>query len=161
MRITTKLYFLLCLICFLSSALQAQEVVTTSGGYGSSSSAKVTWTIGEPVTETVTGTNSILTQGFNQGDLIITIIKDPELSGLNIKAYPNPASDHLKISVGNSELDYLDYILFDIRGQVIKKNKLKGVQSEIPMGNLAPSTYFLKIYKNNTEIAIFKIIKNK
>ncbi len=161
MKITTKHLALLCLVCFLSSVLQAQEVVTTTGGYGSSASAKVTWTIGEPVTETVAGTNSILTQGFNQGDLIITIIKDPELSGLSIKAYPNPATDILKISVGDSELDYLDYILFDIRGQIIQKNKLKGAQSEIPMGNLAPSTYFLKIYKNNTEIAIFKIIKNK
>jgi len=161
MKIKMKYSSMLCLLSVLPIILQAQEVVTTSGGYGSSASAKVTWTIGEPVTETVTGTNSILTQGFNQGDLIITIIKDPELSGLNIKAYPNPATDHLKISVGNSDLDYLDYILFDIRGQVIKKNKLKGVQSEIPMGNLVPSTYFLKIYKNNTEIAIFKIIKNK
>ena len=161
MKIKMKYSSLLCLLLVLPIILQAQEVVTTSGGYGSSASAKVTWTIGEPVTETVTGTNSILTQGFNQGDLIITIIKNPELSGLNIKAYPNPASDHLKISVGNSELDYLDYILFDIRGQIIKKNKLKGVQSEISMGNLAPSTYLLKIYKNNTEIAIFKIIKNK
>ena len=161
MKIKMKYSSMLCLLSVLPIILQAQEVVTTSGGYGSSASAKVTWTIGEPVTETVTGTNSILTQGFNQGDLIITIIKDPELSGLNIKAYPNPATDHLKISVGNSDLDYLDYILFDIRGQVIKKNKLKGVQSEIPMGNLAPSTYLLKIYKNNTEIAIFKIIKNK
>ncbi len=161
MKFTTKHLALLCLICFLSSVLKAQEVITTSGGYGSSASAKVTWTIGEPVTETVTGTNSILTQGFNQGDLILTIIKDPELSGLSIKVYPNPATDNLKVSVYDSELDYLDYILFDIKGQIIQKNKLNGVQSDIPMGNLAPSTYFLKIYKNNTEITIFKIIKNK
>ena len=160
MKITAKHLSILCLICFLPSVIQAQEIVTTSGGYGSSTSAKVTWTIGEPVTETVAGTNSILTQGFNQGDLIITIIKDPELSGLDIKAYPNPVSDNLKISVGDSELDYLDYILFDIRGQIIQKNKFAGAESEISIGKLAPSTYFLKIYKNNTEIAIFKIIKN-
>ena len=160
MKFINKHIALLCLICFFSSVLQAQELVTTAGGYGSSASAKVTWTIGEPVTETVAGTNSILTQGFNQGDLIITIIKDPELSGLSIKAYPNPATDNLKISVGDTEFDYLDYILFDIRGQIIQKNKLKGAQSEILMERLAPSTYFLKIYKNNTEIAIFKIIKN-
>jgi len=161
MKIKMKYSSLLCLLLVLPIILQAQEVVTTSGSYGSSASAKVTWTIGEPVTETLTGTNSILTQGFNQGDLIITVIKDPELPGLTVKAWPNPVSDHLTISVDDANLDNLNYILFDIGGKVIRQNKLKGVQSEIPMGNLAPSSYFLKIYQNNTEIAIFKIIKNK
>jgi len=161
MKITTKHFTLFCLICFLSSALQAQEVIATSGGYGSSASAKVTWTIGEPVTETVTSTNSILTQGFNQGNLIITIIKDPELPGFEVKAWPNPASDILKVSVGNNEIENLEYILFNMRGQVIKKNILQEGESEIPLSNLTPSAYILKIYRNNTEIAIFKIIKNK
>lgn len=161
MKIKTKYYSMLCLLLVLPIILQAQEIVSSSGGYGSSASAKVTWTIGEPVTETVTGINSILTQGFNQGDLIITIIKEPELPGLNVKAWPNPVSDNLKISIGETELDNLNYILFDIGGKVVRQNKLKGVQSEIPMGNLTPSTYLLKIYRNNAEIAIFKIIKNK
>src|SRR4030042_3410023 len=158
MEIKTKFYLWLWLLCNSAVTLQAQEVVTTAGAYGSSASAKLTWTIGETVTETVTGTTTILTQGFNQGDLIITVIKDPELPGLNVKAWPNPASEHLTISVGDNDFDNLDYILFDIRGQLIKKNKLKGVESDIPMGNLAPSVYFLKIYQNNTEIAIFKIV---
>ena len=156
-----KLSLWLCLFCLFSITLQAQEVVTTSGGYGETTGARVTWTIGEPVTETVTGTTTILTQGFNQGDLIITLIKSPELPGLNVKVYPNPTSEYLKLSVGDADVENLNYILVDMGGKVVNKNILKGMESEIPMGNLTPSTYFLKIYQKKTEIAIFKIIKNK
>src|SRR4030065_934240 len=113
MKIKMKLSLWLCLFCLFSITLQAQEVVTTSGGYGETTGSRVTWTIGEPVTETVTGTTTILSQGFNQGDLIITMIKNPEESGLTLKVFPNPASDNLRISAGNSEIENLKYVLID------------------------------------------------
>ncbi len=153
--------FNLILLLFISIATQAQEVIASSGGIASSTSAKVSWTIGEPVTETITGTNSILSQGFNQGDLILTMIKDPELQGFEVKVYPNPASDVLKISAGNDSSEELDYTLINMEGQVVRQNTLKGGESVIPLGNLSPSIYFLKLYRNNKELAIIKIIKNK
>jgi len=159
MKIKTRVYLWLCLLSSLPLALQAQEVITTSGGYAESTSAKVTWTIGEPVTETVIGTNNILTQGFNQGDLIITLIKAPELPGLILKVFPNPAAEILNISASDPELENLNYILIDMGGKVISRNTIKGIEYNIPVGYLSPNTYFLKIYRKKTEIAIFKIIK--
>jgi hypothetical protein len=161
MKIKTRVNLWLCLLSALPLTLQAQEVVTTSGGYASSSSAQVTWTIGEPVTETLTGTTSILTQGFNQGDFIITLIKSPESRGLILKVFPNPAAENLNISVSDPELENLNYILIDMGGKVISRNTIKGIEYNIPIGYLSPNTYFLKIYQKKTEIAIFKIIKNK
>jgi hypothetical protein len=141
--------------------LQAQEVVTSSGGYAASTSAIITWTIGEPVTETMTGTNTILTQGFNQGDLLITLIKGPELPGLVLKVFPNPANDNLRISAGNAEIENLKYVLIDMRGKVVAENRLSGSESDISVSGLAPSTYLLKIFQNKKEIGVFKIIKSK
>jgi len=144
----------------INVALQAQEVVATSGGYGETSGARVIWTVGETVTETFAGTNSILTQGFNQGDFIVTVIRKPELPGLIIKAYPNPANDYLRLSVADTDFDNLNYVLLDIGGRLLHKDVIKGSEYEIPLKNLTPSIYFLKIYQRKKEIAIFKIIKN-
>jgi hypothetical protein len=159
MKIRFKFYLILCLPWIIVNILQAQEVVTSAGGYATSASAKITWTIGEPVTETVTGASAILTQGFNQGDLIPTLIKNPDIPGLILKVYPNPTRDNLQISVGDTDLENLNYILFDMGGKVVNKNILKGIESDIPFGNLTPSTYFLKIYQKKKEIGVYKIIK--
>jgi hypothetical protein len=159
MKIQLKFVTWLCLLCYASISLQAQEVITSSGGYGVSTSAKVSWTIGEPVTETVVGTNNILTQGFNQGHLIITVITKPDFPGLSMNAYPNPVADHLKITVKGIDYEDLRYILYDLNGNAISENRLVGIETEISVGNLAPSTYLVKIFQNKTELAIFKIIK--
>jgi hypothetical protein len=159
MKIKGLFILLVWLPCLISISVQAQEVVATSGGYGETTGAKVTWTIGEPVTETVTGTNSILTQGFNQGDLLLTVIKGPEESGLIIKVYPNPASDHIRLSAGKAETENLKYLLIDMGGKVLTEKNMSGGEADISVSGLAPSTYILKVYQNKKEIGVFKIIK--
>ena len=159
MKIKTKLSVLFFLLCFLKITMQAQEVVTSSGGYGTTASAKLTWTIGEPITETAVGTNTMLTQGFNQGDLIITLIRNSEIPDFILKVFPNPTNDHLRISAGNSDPENLKYVLIDLGGKVLIEKNLTGKESDISVGNLSPSTYFLKVYQNNKEIKVFKIVK--
>jgi len=150
---------MLCLMQFFAIGMQAQEVVTSAGGYGTTTGAKVTWTIGEPIIETFTGTNSILTQGFNQGNILVTMIKGPEESGLTIKVYPNPASDHIRISTGGSEIGNLKYLIIDIGGRVLVERNLSGSETDISVSSLIPSIYFLKVYQNKKEIGVYKIIK--
>lgn len=144
---------------FLSIQLFSQEVITSTGGYGITSNAHVTWTIGEPVTETAEGLNNILTQGFNQESIIITTIKENEFPDLKVKVFPNPASDKVKLVVEKTDSENLRYILFDLNGKPVSESRISGTETFIPVGNLSPSTYLLKIFNNNSEISIFKIIK--
>jgi hypothetical protein len=139
--------------------LQAQEVITSSGGHGITTSVKVIWTIGEPVTETSIGLNNILTQGFNQGNLLLTTIKKPDLLGTDFKIFPNPASDNLKIIAVGIDYEKLRFVLLDLNGKVLIENVFTGYETDIQIGNLKPSIYFLKIYQNQTELSIYKIIK--
>jgi hypothetical protein len=44
----------------------SQQVIATAGSSGSGTGIQLSWTIGEPVIETFTGANNILTQGFHQ-----------------------------------------------------------------------------------------------
>jgi hypothetical protein len=158
MKIISKFLTWLCLLCFVTITLQAQEVVSSSGGYGTAAGTKVTWTIGEPVTETVS-TTTILTQGFNQGNLTIITTSKADIPGLSLKAYPNPASDNLILRVGGIDLKDLKYFLIDMNGKVLIENTFTGIETDISIGSLSPSTYFLKVYQNKTELIIFKIIK--
>jgi len=159
MKIKWKYYLFLFLPWIFINILQAQEVVATSGGSGTTSGAKVTWTIGEPVTETISSTNIILTQGFNQGGLITTMIKKPEIPGLILNVYPNPSSDLIKISSGETDVSGMRYLLVDMNGKVILEKNMSGNESDISLSTLPPSIYFLKVYQNKKEIGTYKIVK--
>lgn len=50
----------------ISINLHAQQVVASAGGYFEGNNVTLSWTLGEPVTETFTGSDVILTQGFQQ-----------------------------------------------------------------------------------------------
>ena len=56
-----------CLLGYVQT-VQAQKVIATSGNYFENSSGSISWTIGEPVTATLTTADNILTQGFHQAD---------------------------------------------------------------------------------------------
>jgi hypothetical protein len=158
MKFEMKLLKWLCLLCCICLPSQAQEIITSSGDYGTTVGAKITWTIGEPITETF-GTNPILTQGFNQSNLIISKIKNNEPAGLTIKVYPNPADNLVKIIISDSDPENLRYLLMDQGGKILSNDDLTGEGSEISVKGLSPATYFLKILKDNKEIKVFKIVK--
>jgi len=159
--------------CLLSSgaAVQAQEVVTTAGSYGETTSGSLSWTVGEPVIETITDGTNTLTQGFQQSKLTVTAVF--ELSGLDftISVFPNPASDFLTVKVEkNDRLTGLMYHLYDINGKLLLLKQLEGNETTISMKHFKPSTYILKVYhvenngrtvvtKDNKEIKTFIIIK--
>jgi hypothetical protein len=148
--------FICCALCFTT---QAQEIITSSGSHGTTTDADLSWTIGEIITETAESTNSILTQGFNQGELLITKTVKTELPNLDFNVYPNPASDLLKLVTNETNYENLRFILYDFNGKKLIDRPLTGRVTDIPLNSLRASTYFLKIYQNKTEITLFKIIK--
>ena len=53
--------FAIIIICFLTTTLHAQEVISTAGSQGETTSGSLNWTVGEAVIETITnGTNTPL-----------------------------------------------------------------------------------------------------
>lgn len=63
-----KLIFIIFLLIFngVFSQTIERKVIPSSGGYFKNNSLEVTYTIGEPVIETFSANNYLLTQGFNQ-----------------------------------------------------------------------------------------------
>jgi len=155
-----KHYLLILLIALCATFLQAQEVVTTAGGYGETTSGSLSWTIGEPVIETITDGINTLTQGFQQSKLTVTAINDLKFPGIELSVYPNPTNSFLFIEVKTDKQRDLQLSLFDLNGRLILQKKMTENKQTIKMQNYKPATYILKVTEGNKEIRTYQIVKH-
>lgn len=156
-----------CLIIFctilISVSLCAQsidiEVISASGNDGSSSAHQLSWTIGEPIIETHTGSTNVITQGFHQTNLLVTDITEVTPLSLALLIYPNPVVNQLNLSIENPENIPLNYVLYDELGRVVKKDFIDSNPGIIAMDNLARANYMLVVYSAKQIVKTFKVIK--
>ncbi len=136
---------------------KAQEVISSGGDYNENATISISWTLGEPVIETVSNTSNVLTQGFQQTKLTVSEIFEINSKNISISLFPNPTQDFVNLEVDN--YNNLTFQLFSFNGKLIQTNKLSSKNTEIKMTNLSAATYFLKILNNNKLIKTYKIIK--
>ncbi|MCJ7449016.1 MAG: T9SS type A sorting domain-containing protein [Bacteroidales bacterium] len=151
----------ICMFGF-GTAIHAQNAIPASGGNASGSGGSVSYSVGQIVYTTNTGTNGSAAQGVQQPYEIsvVTSIEEALDISLEMVVYPNPTTDFIKLKIENYEVKNLRYQLYDINGSLLKDNKVEGNETNIVMNNFLPATYFLKVTDNNKVIKTFKIIKN-
>lgn len=151
----------LILIAFFAtcSLAKAQEIVATGGDFFINGSGSVSVTIGEPVTETFSGSEIILTQGFQQNRLKVLAIDETDLTETEISVYPNPVHDYLKVRTGQCKNELFSYRLYDFSGKFLTQESFQAPGTDIPFCSFSPSVYFIRIYAGEKELKAFKIIK--
>ena len=139
----------------------APEILAASGDYFTGTNAALSWTIGEGVTETFTGANAILTQGFQQSLYTITSIEEALDNNYQLSVYPNPAAESLTLYRGEgTKQSILGIELIDIKGKRLFKDHIEGAAKQIDLSKYVSSIYFLKVYdENNKLLKTFKIQK--
>ncbi len=70
----------------------------------------------------------------------------PIHSNMNIKFYPNPAIETIRLE---SKEKMLEYSIFDVQGKKVMYNTLHSNQFEIPIQNLAKGQYYLYLKSAN------------
>jgi len=158
--------------------LYSQEALLPTGGNASGSGGSASYSIGQVDYITITGSNGSVAQGVQQPFEISDISGLEEAKGITLQceAYPNPATDFLKLEIDAStflltqhgttlSIQSLSYQLFDINGKLLETKKLESNETIIVMKQLVPATYFLKVIQtmnasSSREIKTFKIIKN-
>jgi protease II len=157
-----KLVLIIIYLWIANSICFAQTTVSSSGNYQEGTNATLSWTIGEPITETISGTNSILNSGMQQNfSFTIVSVYEKLNSKVNISVYPNPAVDFLNISIENSK-EQFEISIFDVSGKNLMSKKVSSEISKIDIKNFAESNYFLKITnQNGEEIKTYKIVKSE
>jgi hypothetical protein len=148
-------------LSFSFLGLQAQETVPVSGGNATGTLGTASYTVGQIVNITNTGTNGTSSQGVQQPYEIsvVTGIDDAFEIMLEMAVYPNPAIDFLKLKLCDYAIVNIRYQLYDLNGSLLLKSKIEVQETDISIQTLKPSTYFLKVLQGNKEIKTFKIIK--
>lgn len=152
----------------LTSALHAQESINATGQNATGSGGSACYSVGQVVY--TTNTNASMTQGVQQPYeiFVVTGLEEAEGITLSVLAYPNPTTDDLIIEThySASQSDAVEYSvsLYDIQGKILKETTIVGNQGHLSMTNLAPSTYYVKVWSKRTadakkEVKTFKIIK--
>lgn len=151
-----KSYLTFLFILALASGATAQsitpEVISSGGGDTTNSNAGLSWTIGEPVTETVSGSNTKITQGFHQNHFEIISIEEYLDLGYEIKVFPNPATDYIQITLQfNGKLPEstetkFNIILSNNLGEELLNETIKNkLEFSLTMQEYAAGQYYLKI----------------
>jgi len=155
----------LCALLLLSvglTGLHAQESVNATGSNASGSGGSASYSVGQVVYTTNTGTNGTVAQGVQQAFEITVVNSIEQATGINLSvtAYPNPTSDYLTLSIGEFDISNLSYQLYDMSGKLLQNEKITGNHTSIAMSNLVSAKYFVKVIQGNKEVKTFKIIKN-
>ncbi len=139
--------------------LHAQETVLPTGGEATGAGGTASYSVGQIVYTTATGTNGSVAQGVQQPYEISTTVGINETTiNLELNVYPNPATNYLTLKV--EKLESLTFQLIDLQGKVIENKKVTAITSTINMEELPKAIYFLNVTKNNQLIKTFKVIKN-
>jgi hypothetical protein len=140
--------------------INAQQVLSSAGDSYTTGGYEVSWTLGEPVIETLKETNNTLTQGFHQTNITVTALDDLSLPQLELSVYPNPVNHILNIKATGREEIKLQYRIFGIDGRLLLRREIRNNPEEISMLPYAAGSYLLKVTTtSDNPVQTFKIIK--
>jgi len=136
-----------------------QEVIASAGGYNTSGNLSISWTLGETIIPTFQNGNLVLTHGFQQ-QLIVTAVKENFDILVNIKVFPNPASDNLNIRFEEPIDGEVVITLIDSQGRLIKTETVESTTTEkqINLQELGGGVYFLRMTKGKL-VNVYKVVK--
>jgi hypothetical protein len=154
----------LLIILYLSihvSALHAQNAINSTGGNAGGTGGVVSYSVGQVVFTTISGSSGILIQGVQQ-PFEISVLTGLEEPGIVLQwsVYPNPAIDFLTLKIQNYDYKELRYLLFDANGLPLAEKLITDSETQIFMESLVSGIYFLKITGKVKVLKTFKIIKN-
>ena len=154
---------LISLLLFFALNAEAQierQVLATGGNTFYGQDMQLDFTIGQIDFETLAQNNFILTQGFQQPNIIITNTSVDEKQIKNISVYPNPFNDVITLETSETH-NNLIFELINLKGQKILKGELLANEktTTINSSDLNSGVYFLNIIDKNNISKQYKIVK--
>ena len=144
------------LFCF-TFQISGQENVLSSGSEGTSSSGKVTYSVGLIHYKEVTGSGGVSSTGTQIPYEVSQILNVDDFNSSITKVFPNPTESILNIHLNT--IQNLKYQLIDLSGRKVTSGELNTLQSKIELTSIETSIYILNIIKENKIIESYKISK--
>lgn len=159
-----KLLNTLLLGLLVGFSLQAQSLqpglLSTAGGFVTTSSGSLQWTLGEIAVQTLSSGDQQLTQGLQQNGMMLTPVFETEQSSLSIEVFPNPSIQQVQIQRKGVFLPEQHFTLINMLGQIELSGMLRDELTAIDLNTLAAQIYYLRIFSPaGRQLAVFKIQK--
>lgn len=145
----------------LAGFAQAQESTNASGGDATGTGGTASYSVGQVVYTTNTGSTGSVAQGVQHAYEIFTVgIKETELN-ISLTVFPNPTTENLTLQISDYNNEQLSYQLFDMQGKQLSNGQITAQKTQINMNSLPTATYFVNVVnQENKKVQSFKIIKN-
>jgi len=139
----TKVTFILAnfLILSLNAQTLSQTVISSSGDHFQNGTASLSWTLGEPIINSLENGSARLSQGFHQPYLTVSQVSEYETTN-PVRVYPNPSSAMLNIEFSNSGEYQVE--LLDILGRILQSYEIRGNHIELDLNDLPAANYMIR-----------------
>jgi hypothetical protein len=156
-----KTLFFFTLFSTALSPLVAQQlsnrVVNSTGGTGNLGTYNFSYSVGEPISTTISSPKNALTQGFLQPNILRTsgrfFVAIGE--GCDFVVFPNPVADRM---FANRDIRGLSFEIFNDIGQLMGVFKTDAGNG-IDVTYFAVGTYFIRLFCNANKNKILKFVK--
>lgn len=140
------------------------RVIANSGDSFSQSNAQISFTMGEPIIETQNSGTTILTQGFHQTQLQVTLFDQFGINTNNIELFPNPTQDQVNITFQNDAPISVSYTLYDDIGRVVHSDEtfISSYEKMVyDLRDYVPGVYYIQLITDNGKTnKTYQIIKH-
>ena len=124
-----------------------RQVVANAGGFTTTSTVQLSYTLGETVIEYLSTPEAILSQGFQQENAETVSLQDLEGTEFQLIAYPNPFINSIEIK-SEQLIDDANFELTDVNGKIVPIHLQEiagGSHWKIVLLNPSMGNYFLTI----------------
>ncbi len=157
-------YLFILSICFAFSTFYAQQVINASGGKLAGTEGEVSYSIGGVVYSSYSGNGVTMIEGVQLPYEIVvsTAIGAVESIDLKVDIAPNPTVGDLILTVKNSDVLPLNFVLSDAQGRLLEKGVVSSERHHLSLKTVQNGVCFLRV-SNETETVVktFKILKRK
>ncbi|MEI7508430.1 MAG: T9SS type A sorting domain-containing protein [Flavobacterium sp.] len=141
--------------------MQAQDSTNISGGTSLGSGGSVSYSVGQIVYTTNSGSSGSAAQGVQQAfEISMLDIKNTTFN-VTLNVFPNPTADNLTLQISNFNNEKLSYQLYDMQGKQLDNRQITTQETLVNTSTLPSSIYFIYVIdQDNKKVQSFKIIKN-
>ena len=150
--------FLFCIILspfWLWSQSNEFSLVSTAGDFFQTENFTLSWSLGEVISETYSGTNFILIQGFQQPDQLPNAIVDSKgTMSWSVHIYPNPCRHFVYVEMkGDETQSWLpdQYEIYDIQGKRMVTGLITEPLLMLDMSSFKNSVYGIRVFSSTSQ----------
>jgi len=152
--------------CLFASSIafsQIHQTISATGGNASGAGgSSISYTAGQIAYSLKGISDWTIAEGVQQPYEISTLrttIENGEDITLKYEVFPNPARGFFKLTVNPFNDENIRFRLYDNKGLVLMDKKVESGETVITIDALLSTIYFLKVFRDDKEVKVFKIVK--